>query len=170
MNTTTNNALAYESYSVLLSELPPATQHALMQRTYAHIMQNEASAYRGRLAAEREDDGKGNSVAKYNDAELAVAVHDWRVKKLGQLVRGELGVRASGPRLTSDEKILREIARNAIITQATAKKIALPKAADEDAWDGLYEQFFAHPKAKAYADAELARRKAAAAPEFDIAV
>lgn len=151
-------------YRLPVADLSESVVHTLMQRTFAHIMGNEAAAVRARMAAEKDDAGD----AKYNDAELASAVHDWRQAKIEAIANGEFSLRVVGPRLTADEKILREFARNAIIAQCNARKVPMPKASDKAAWDAAEDQFLATPKLRALADAELERRKAAVVPTFDM--
>ncbi len=151
-------------YRLPVGGLSESVCHTLMQRTFAHIMGNEAAAVRARLAAETNEDG----TAKYNDGELADKVHDWRLDKIEAIASGEFSLRVVGPRLSSDEKILNEIARNAIILAANAKKVPLPKASDTATWNTAIAGYLANPATRAAADAELARRKEFAAPAFDV--
>lgn len=151
-------------YRLPVGGLTESVVHTLMQRTFAHIMGNEAAAVRARMAAEKDDAGD----AKYNDAELASAVHDWRQAKIEAIASGEFSLRVVGPRLSSDEKILNEIARNAIIVAATAKKVPLPKASDTETWNKAIAGYLANATTRASADAELERRKAFATPAFDV--
>lgn len=151
-------------YAVTIAKLPDSVRFALMQRTFSHIMGNEASAAEGRFKAAK--DAEGN--AKYNANEVAVLVHDWRGEKIASMVAGTFGLRIVGPRLTSDERIMRDFARDAIIAAAERAKRTLPKASDREAWDGLVDQFLAKPVLKAQAEAEVVRRNAAANAEVDL--
>lgn len=173
MNTNVIKSLTFganDSYNVAIAKLPEAVKATLMQRTFSHIMGNEAAAVNARLKAETVDDGNGGQVARYNDAELATAVHDWRTAKIAAMLAGDFSLRVVGPRLSEDETILRDFAKQSIIAQAEAKKKTLPKASDKATWDAMVDQFLATPRLRALADAELTRRKAAILPdvEFDI--
>lgn len=151
-------------YQVAVGDLPLAVQHTLMQRTYSHIMGNEAAAVRARLAAEINPDKS----AKYNDAELAVAIHDWRVAKLNAMIAGEFSLRVVGPRLTDDEKARREIARDQIIARMAELKRPMPKASDKTAWETAVDKYLATPELAAKVEAEIERRKGFKAPAFDV--
>lgn len=152
------------AYRLPVGDLPPAVQVSLMQRAFSHIMGNEAAAVKTRMAAAKDEAGD----AKYNDAEIATALHDWRLEKMENMLSGVFSVRAVGPRLTSDEKILREFAKNSIVKAAEAKGKTLPKASDTEAWDKAIDQYLSIPALRALADAEVARRKAAPVQEVDI--
>lgn len=151
-------------YLADIARLPDSVRFALMQRTFSHIMGNEAAAYEGRIKAMKDDDGD----AKYSASEIAVMVHDWRVAKIESMESGEFGLRAVGPRLSSDEKVMRDFARDSIIAAAAERKIVTPKASDKEAWDKAIDNFLAKPALKAKAEAEVARRKATVTPEADV--
>lgn len=153
-----------DPYTVTIAKLPDSVRFALMQRTFSHIMGNEAAAAEGRFKAAKDEAGN----AKYNANEVAVMVHDWRVAKIADMVDGTFGLRAVGPRLTSDEKIMREFARDAIIGAAERAKRTLPKASDKEAWEGLVDQFLAKPALRAQAEAEVTRRNAATNADVDL--
>lgn len=150
-------------YDVSIARLPDAVQFALMQRTFSHIMGNEAAAYEGRIKATEDEDGD----AKYSATEVSVMVHDWRNAKLADMESGEFGLRAVGPRMSSNEKIMREFARDTIVTAAAVKKIVLPKASDREAWDSGIDRWLAIPANKAKAEAEVIARKARVVPSAD---
>lgn len=152
-------------YAVAIAKLPDAVRFALMQRTFSHIMGNEAAAYEGRIKAAK-DEATGD--AKYGASVVAAMVHDWRHDKIADMVSGEFGLRQVGPRLSSDEKIMRDFARETIIATAAAKKVALPKASDVDAWSGAIDKFLSVPALKAQAEAEVKARKARVAPTADL--
>lgn len=156
--------LSVGDYSVAVADLPSAVQHTLMQRTFSHIINNEAAAVRTRLAGERNAEGE----AKYNDAELAATIHDWRIAKIEAMLDGQFSLRVVGPRMTGDEKILREFARDSIVNALTKAKKPMPKASETDAWNTAVDAFLANPKTRAMADAELARRKSATAPAVEL--
>lgn len=166
MSNTTKKALAEMSltfgagdspYTLAIAYIPDGVRFALMQRTFSHVMGNEAAAYEGRIKAAKDDD---SGDAKYNANEVAVMVHDWRVAKIEDMESGEFGLRQVGPRLSSDEKIMREFARETIITAAATKKIVLPKASDKEAWETAIANFLANPARKELAQAEVEARKA----------
>ena len=163
-NASTVAVLAFGDFSVVANELPAAVQHTLMQRTFAHIMGNEAAAVRARHAAIRNDDES----AKHNDAELAEIVDQWRSDKIAAMKSGEFSLRQVGPRLSDDEKVLRDIARETIIRQATESKTPLPKASEKEVWEEAIEAFLATPDLRAIADKELERRKGFKAPKADL--
>lgn len=153
-----------DDYSLPIAKLNDEVRFALMQRTFAHIMGNEAASVKAREAERKGADG----ALVHNDASLEAAVHDWRMAKIEAMIKGEFSLRVVGPKLTSDERQLREIARDQIIAQATKAKRALPKASDKETWDKAIENFLATPRLRAVADAELARRKAFSAPVADM--
>lgn len=142
-----------------IGKFPVAVQHILMQRTFAHIMGNEAAAVKTRLM------GGDNPMT---EDEANVAVDAWRHEKVIAMIEGKFSLRVVGPRLTADEVVMRDFARNAIITNATARKVALPKASDKDAWDAAIERFLTTPHLLALAQAEVTRRKASIAPAADL--
>lgn len=170
MNTSTINTKVLSfgetnAFNVAVGDLNESVRHTLMQRTFSHIMGNEAKSVELRLKAEKNAKGE----AKYNDQELADKIHDWRMAKIEAMENGEFSLRVVGPRLSSDERIAREFARDTLVIRMTAKKQAMPKASEKDAWDGLIDQFLAHPKGRELADGEIARRKAAVVDaEFDM--
>lgn len=153
--------LEYGEYKLPIAKLNDDVRFTLMQRTFAHIMQNEASAVHTRLAAQKDEDGE----PKYGDAELATLVHDWRNEKLAAMIKGEFSLRQVGPKLTPDETQLRDIAKAIIVAQCTATKTPMPKASDKESWDTAIEEFLETKELRAMADAELARRKAFVAPK-----
>lgn len=153
-----------DPYAVTIAKLPDSVRFALMQRTFSHIMGNEAAAAEGRFKAAKDEAGD----AKYNANEVAVMVHDWRVAKIADMIYGTFGLRVVGPRLTSDEKIMRDFARDAIVVGAAKAKRTLPKASDREAWEGLIDQFLAKPSLRAQAEAEVTRRNAAANADVDL--
>lgn len=156
--------LSFGDFTVEVSSLPVAVQHTLMQRTFAHIMGNEAAAVRARHAALVNDDG----TAKHNDAELADIVDQWRSDKIAAMKSGDFSLRVVGPRLSDDEKVLRDIARETIIRQATESKTPLPKASEKEVWEAGIDAFLATPELRAIADKELERRKGFKAPKADL--
>lgn len=154
-----------DDYSVPVAKLNDEVRFALMQRTFAHIMGNEAASVLARNATYKNEEGRE---VNRSDAELTSLVHDWRMAKIEAMAKGKFSLRVAGPKLTSDERQLREIARDQIIAQATKAKRALPKASDKETWDKAIENFLATPRLRAVADAELARRKAFSAPVADM--
>lgn len=155
--------LGYGTYGLRVGELPDNVKFTLMQRAFNHIMQNEASAVGTRLKAAVDENGD----AKYNDAELATMLHDWRRSKLDLLRSGEFSVRAVGPRMDSDERIMRDFAKAQIIAALDKANKPKPKASDTEAWGKAVDKYLSNPATRAKAEAEVARRKQAVIPDAD---
>lgn len=145
---------------VQVGKLPEAVRHILMQRTFSHIMGNEAAAVKARLMG-------GETPMDEADADKAVTT--WQQEKLQAMIEGKFSLRVVGPRLTADEAIMRDFARNAIVAQAAAAKVATPKASDKESWDRGIDAYLARPEYRALAEAEVERRKASfKAPAADV--
>lgn len=157
------NTLTYgDDISVLVAKLPANVQHALMQRTFSHIMGNEAAAVRTRLMTGTD------TTEPLSESEADEAVAKWRQEKLDAMLEGKFSLRVVGPRLTPDETMLRQIARDSIIAQAKEAKVALPKASEKEVWEQAIDDYLADPKLGKAAQAELERRKAFSAPKADV--
>lgn len=153
-----------DEYLLPVAKLNDQVRFALMQRTFSHIMGNEAASVQKRLTDAKDAEGD----AKHTPSEIELAVDKWREEKIEAMISGEFGLRPTGPRMTSDERALRDIARDQIIAQAQARKTPMPKASDKEKWDAAIDKYLATPKLRAAADAELARRKAFVAPGADV--
>ncbi len=151
-------------YDLPIAKINDAVRHDQMQRAFRHVMKNEVSSAKLRWEAEKNADG----MAKYNAGNLAVMVHDWRMEKIAALISGETS-RQQGPKLTSDEKISREIARDAIVVDASVKKFALPKATDTETWNRAIDRWLAIPANAEAVRAEITRRRSVVAPDADMA-
>lgn len=117
-----NNNLTYgKGVSVDFTALPPNVILWLAQRTFSHIMGNEANAALKAAVGRKdnplviEEDGEDNGASEDFLA-------DWRAKKLAALIEGKIGLRATGPRAKGLERYMMEVARE----QVEAKIKALP--------------------------------------------
>lgn len=157
-------------YSVPVAALPESAIVALMQRGFNHIIGNEAASYATGLKGEMIDgpdrDPETNEfipVRKYSDDEIAVMLHDRRTEKVADILAGEIGLRAVGPRLPKDERIMREFAKNVIVAKfAERPNLKAPKASDTKAWDNLIDQYLATETGGTAARKEAERQLSAA--------
>lgn len=157
---------ANDEYALPVARTPDNVRFGLMQRTFSHIMGNEADAVRVRLTNATNDDG----TAKYTAEEVAVMVHDWRVAKIATLESGEFSLRQVGPKMSSDEKNRRMIARDLLVKEFTEKKQPMPKASDTETWDSYIDDMLEIPELAAAVEAEVQKRKAFKIPEIDLSL
>lgn len=97
--------LKYENIEVAVTDLPAESLKILAQRGFTHVFGNECAAYKTRLVA------KG----KMTEDEISAAVVKWTETKFAALVDGTFTVRASGPRLSGIESLMKAIAKKWLI-------------------------------------------------------
>ena len=154
----TASVLKWHEYDVDLRTLPESSIIALAQRGFTHIMGNEVAAYESGLKAEKNENGE----PKYTPSEVAVLAHDRRITKINEMLAGELGVRTAGARLPKLDRVIRDVAKEILITRATEKGLIgrLPKASDTKAWNTYVDRYLAAPAnaatAKGIAEQRLA--------------
>ena len=110
------------------------------------------------------DDAKdANGEPKFGDAGKKVILHATARERFDAIMAGEVGSRVGGPRAKGIDKLVAEIAWDAIVAKANAlgKASALPK--DAAGRKGMVEKYLADPDRAESARAEAERRLAIAA-------
>src|SRR5215469_1836008 len=87
-------------YAIGEDALPQAVLWKLAQRTYSHIMGNEAAS-----ALKSKTDNGGLPEGQTEEQFL----HTWRVAKRQQVIDGTVGLRSGGPRIDPLEKEMRDL-------------------------------------------------------------
>lgn len=117
------NVLKYGDITVNVSDIPETSQMVLMQRGLSHILGNEASSkVKALYDAAFANTTEGQPV----DFDRAAELENVRNDLLGRIISGDIAVRATGPRGTALETVMRAIAGERIVANAKKSNVTLP--------------------------------------------
>lgn len=116
------------------------------------------------MAKELREKTDENGEAVHNDASIAAALHDAMRERLEAIASGEIGHRVRGPQVRGVDKIIRDVAWEAIVAQATSlgKAALLPKKSVEI--NGLVDKYLSNESRANSAREEAERRMGAVKP------
>lgn len=141
--------LTYGNHSVDEGKLPEVTRNALLTRGFNHIMANEtasivASAIEKSLAGTTDESKKAFEALSKEDRKAAfkafrdgnsAQVTAWeseaRDGAIADMLAGELGVRASGPRVDPVTAKVQSLARKEVIDTLKGADIKVPKKTED---------------------------------------
>lgn len=140
--TETLNTLVSGTFSVAISTVldnPKATAY-LLQYGFRQSLQDAVAGMKKALSAE----GK-------SEAEINAAMAEATQKRFDSIMAGTIGIRVGAARVTGIEKLMRDVAIEALRAAAAAKGVALPKGKDLTA---LAEKYIAKHGDAVRAEAE----------------
>jgi hypothetical protein len=146
--------LTYGKFTIDTADVTESGIAYLLQYGFAKSLQDSVAGVKAAMADETDESGE----AKYNDAEIAVALHDKQQSRFEAIVAGTVGTRATGPRATPVETMMRNVAKEAIRVACVAQGRKLPKG---EAMVALVDKYLSKHMAATRAEAE--RRIAATA-------
>lgn len=118
-----DGVLKYGDHQVMIADIAPKGLAYLVQYGFAQSLQDSVAGYAKRLRDDKEH--------PLTDDEIAAKVSEKMAERFADIVAGEVGIRSGAPRLSGVEKIMRDVAREAIKAQvvalnATGKKLTMP--------------------------------------------
>lgn len=121
-----------DTIKVDFATLPEASQTALAQRGFTHVLGNEVASRihswaMGEGQAGSDDKAVVKAWKESNAAAITSKTSELVADALAALNAGTLGNRVSGPRLTPVETIARNMAKKEVEDILRANKIAIPK-------------------------------------------
>jgi hypothetical protein len=118
-----STVLKFGKHEVMLQDVSPKGLLYLVQYGFKQSMQDSIAGYAKKLAEE----GKPDDAGPYTEAEIAELVAERQADRFDDIVSGEVGTRAGGgPRLSGIEKIMRDMAKDAIKAAVVAKGVKMP--------------------------------------------
>lgn len=133
----------------------------MAERTYKHIMSNEALASKGYKDAQE---------AGFDESVQQAALKAWREKRRDLILTGELGFRETGPRISEEDKLWKQLIIDELLKPRWTENKPFPtsgKAMINDRslndWIEYCQASEKYVSLKERAYAEVARRKASAA-------
>lgn len=124
--------LKYGDHTAELADLSPASLAYLAQYGFAKSLQDSVAGLAKAVKADPEDYRKDvEDGTAMDDEELAKAVTEAKMlERFQAIIAGTVGTRSGTPRLSGIDKIMRDVAREAIKARAVAKGVKMPEGDD----------------------------------------
>lgn len=127
-----------EKYKAVIADIPEASFIALAARGFSHMLGNEVAS---KVTAAKKKFAEANEALlaedeeSYNEAlaeNVEALEHQYREEFLAKIMGGTLGVRATGPRGSAIETVMRAVAIEELRAALGKKNVKWPAKADDE--------------------------------------